>query len=250
MKTICLAFLFVGLLAPQLHAQKDAPVTQTYLPRIEIYHDKDAAITVDLLFKSMGGPEEQNERQCYILAFLKRDEQQILKIASDPKLLKKQKNGFSRSGLKRESGDKELFLDVLLEKKLVVPLESKAVKREASSRIGGRGKGSVAERSFPYKFTFQNKALFAAMQKLGNFDKDHAMVFSNQPTQFLNRLKLLVFIPLNDCRYANKVSPKLRRRYDFNNIGDPDMLLLYLRPLPYEFEFLQRKDDKVFVHIN
>ena len=65
MKTVGLAILLVGLLAPNLQAQRDPPVSQVYLPRIEIYHEKDAAITVDLLFKThvFGPTSVQGKRQ-------------------------------------------------------------------------------------------------------------------------------------------------------------------------------------------
>ena len=66
MKTVCLSFLLVGLLAPNLQAQRDSPVWESYLPRIEIYHEKDAALTVDLLFKShvFGPTSVLWKRQC------------------------------------------------------------------------------------------------------------------------------------------------------------------------------------------
>ena len=252
MKTVCLSFLFVGLLAPHAQAQRDPPVSQVYLPRIEIYHEKDAALTVDLFFKSNGGPQEHNERQCYILAYLKRDEQQILKIASQPKLLEKKKRDleFDAKRAKKRAEKKQLFLDVLLEKKLVVTLDTKAAKRTSLARPQYRGKGSVATSCYPFKFTFKNKALLAAVQKLGNFDRDHANVVANQPTWFLDQVKLLIFVPVNDCKYATKISPKLRTTRDFTNRGSLDMLLLYLRPLPYELDFHQRQDETVFIYIN
>ena len=66
MKTVCLSILFVGLLAPHASAQRDPPVSQVYLPRIEIYHEKDAALTVDLLFKThvFGPTSVRGKRQC------------------------------------------------------------------------------------------------------------------------------------------------------------------------------------------
>lgn len=252
MKTVGLAILLVGLLAPSVSAQRDPPVSQVYLPRIEIYHEKDAALTVDLLFKSNGGPQEHNERQCYILAYLKRDEKQILKIASKPKLLEKKRPGlgFDAKRAKKQAEKKQLFLDVLLEQKLVVALDTAVAKRTSLVRPQYEGKGSVATSCYPFKFTFKNKALLAAMQKLGNFDRDHVNIVGNQPTWFLDQVKLLVFVPVNDCKYATKISPKLHKTRDFTNRGGLDMLLLYLRPLPYELEFHQRKDDTVFIYVN
>ena len=123
-------------------------------------------------------------------------------------------------------------------------------KRTSLARPQYEGKGSVASSCYPFKFTFKNKALLAAMQKLGNFDRDHVNIVGDQPTWFLDQVKLLIFVPVNDCKYATKISPKLRKTRDFTNRGGLDMLLLYLRPLPYELEFHQRKDDTVFIYIN
>ena len=66
MQTVGLAILLVGLLAPSVSAQRDPPVWESYLPRIEIYHEKDAALTVDLLFKShvFGPTSVLWKRQC------------------------------------------------------------------------------------------------------------------------------------------------------------------------------------------
>ena len=40
-------------------------------------------ITVDFLFKKNGGPYEHTQHQAYVLVYLKKDEEQILKLAAD-----------------------------------------------------------------------------------------------------------------------------------------------------------------------
>ena len=81
MRIACLSTLMLLLFVSTAFAQRDAPVWETYLPKIAIYHDEinsQFAITVDFIFRKDGGPIEHSEHQAYLLAYLKKDEEQKL----------------------------------------------------------------------------------------------------------------------------------------------------------------------------
>jgi hypothetical protein len=90
---IWLLLLVVFLCVSPAFGQRDAPVWEAYLPQFSIYHDQSKgqdAITIDFLFKKNGGPVEHIEHQAYILVYLKKDEEQILKLAGDSRLVNKE----------------------------------------------------------------------------------------------------------------------------------------------------------------
>lgn len=251
MKIVWLS-IFVGFLwVSTAFGQRDAPVWESYLPKISIYHENSggqAAITIDFLFKKNGGPYEHTEHQAYILVYLKTDEEQILKLAGDSQLVKKQNE------------KTKLFLEVLVDKKLVVPLESQVAKINSPDRSTPRfadvkgnpkhtGVDSLAEFSFPFKFTFRYETLFQSVQKLGNFHSENATI-AGKSRWFNDKFKLMVFVPVNDSGHATKVSPKLRETHDFANVMDYDTSLLYFRPLPYEFGFKKYEGDTLLIYIN
>src|SRR5437870_13561027 len=125
MRILWLSILIGFVWMPSAFGQRDATVWESYLPKISIYHEsynKGDAITVDFLFKKNGGPVEHTEHQAYILIYLKKDEEQILKLAGDAELVKKQNE------------KTKLFLEVLVDKKLVVPLESQVAKINSPDR--------------------------------------------------------------------------------------------------------------------
>ena len=246
MRTTWLSILIVFLWVSTVFGQRDAPVWESYLPRVSIYHDDSnnhPAITVDFLFKKNGGPHEHTEHQAYLLIYLKRDEEEILKLAGDPELIKKQNE------------KTKLFLDVLVEKKLVVAFESQVAKIGNTPRFADvkgnpkrAGADTLAEFSFPFKFTFTYDTLFQSVRKLGNFNSENVNVVGKS-TWFNDKFKLMVFVPVNDSRHASKVSPKLREMYDFANVMDSGTALLYFRPLPYEFGFKTYEQDTL-IYIN
>ena len=247
MRMIGLSVLIVVLCAYTAVGQRDAPVWEAYLPKISIYHDdinRRPAITIDFLFKKHGGPHEHKEHQAYILVYLKKDEEQILKLARDPELIKK------------KNEKTKLFLDMLVEKKLVVPLDSRVAKiidqtpRYADVRGTPKlaGAATLDYFSFPFKFTFAYETLFQAVRKLGNFHREDADV-SGKETWFNDKFKLIVFVPVNDSRHATKVSPKIREAYDFASVMDFETALLYFRPLPYEFG-LKTYEADTLIYIN
>ena len=250
MRITCLSILILLLCVPTTFGQRDAPVWESYLPKILIYHNDSnghPALTIDLLFKKNGGPHEHTEHQAYILAYLKKDEEEILKLAADPQLTKKQNE------------KTKLFLDLLVEKKLVVPLDSQVagINRTGSTQRYPDVKGnpkqadsdSITQFTFPFKFTFTYEALFQSVRKLGNFNLENVNV-AGSSTWFNDKFKLIVFVPVNDSAHASKVSPKVREAYDFAGVMNFNTALLYFRPLPYEFGFKKYQEDTLLIYIN
>lgn len=245
MRKACLSIVIAFLCVSPAFAQRDAPVWECYLPRVSIFHaasGNQRALTIDFLFKKSGGPHEHVEHQAYILLYLQKDEEQILKLAGDPELTKK------------ENEKSKLFLDLLVEKKLVVPLESHVAKIKQTPRfpdVRGYPQNDEAadlEYSFPFNFTFAYETLFQSARKLGNFNPQEVRV-AGRSTWSEDKFKLMVFVPVNDSRHATKVSAKLREMYDFANLMDFKTALLYFRPLPYEFSF-KKFDENMLVYIN
>lgn len=245
MRNVSLSILIVFFTVSTAFAQRDAPVWEAYLPHFSIYHDdsnKNPAITLQFLFKKNGGPHEHTEHQAYVLLYLKKDEEQILKLAADPELTKK------------KNEKTKLFLDLLVEKKLVVSLDSQVAKINRTPRfpdVKGNPRpdaDTLAEFSFAFKFTFTYETLFQSVQKLGNFNLENVNLVGREKW-FTDKFKLIVFVPVNDSAHATKVSPKIHEMYDFANGMNFSTALLYFRPLPYEFGF-KKYEDTTLIYIN
>ena len=239
--------LLVGLPAGGLKAQRDAPVYESYLPRFSIYHGEDQSLVVDFAFRKNGGPHEHTGHQCYLLAYLKSDEEAILKLAADPELTDKK-------------AEKKSLLDVLAEQKLAVVLRTVVASLnspagrtpqfpDASGKPARSGAEDVDRFAFPFKFTLKADALFEAVSKLGKFNPAN-VDGSGNAVDFKDRFKFIVFVPVNDSKHADKVSPAKRGEYDFAYMMNMNTALLYFRPLPYEFEFTRYSKDPVRIRIN
>ncbi len=224
-------------------AQRDPPLLECYLPSITVRHAEGERLSLDLVLKKETGPTEHREHQMYLLVYLLDDETELLQISSDPKLLDKTKG--------RES---KLFLDVLLEKGLVTVLETKVAKRQgfAGQDVSGKyADGSKAGRSkedflklntFAFSFTPKYVDLFSKISKLKHFRNEDPP--PDQIGIYKHRFKMLVFVPVNDCKYATEVRDGIRGENDLGLNHDRFTTpILYCRPLPYEFAF--RRDSEV-----
>ena len=258
MRLLALSWVAFCLLSTSAFAQRDAPVWESYVARQSLYHENDDSMTIELLFKKEGGSSEHTHHQMYILAYLKKDEQTILELARDSSLQDKTKT------------DKPMLIDVLLEKKLATILDTKIGKRarQGAQDVAGNydiesdalhGKESLKLNSYPFTFNFSNKSLFEAVSQLGNFDEKNVIHGDN--LYFEDKFKLMVFVPVNDCKYANKVAPELNKARDFassfslDDTDDPfrtySTPLLYFKPLLYEFEFKKLDaDDRYLIYVN
>ena len=223
MKRLLLACLVLILSPPFVHAQRDAPVWESHLASVSICHTADRQVSMDLLYAKSGGPHEHTEHQMYLIAYLKKDEGTILKLASDASLLDKKKR------------DKKMLMEVLKDKCLVAVLDSKVAQR-------------TEDDTFPFHFSFRYSDLFAKIKTLKNFELTNTT--PSDGIYFNDQFKIIVFVPVNDSRYADKVAPHIRSHGDFVNIPannpHPDNSdlhlrtpLLYFKPLPYEFQFVE-----------
>jgi hypothetical protein len=178
---------------------------------------------------------------------LKKDEEQILKLAGNAELVKKENEKTGKT-----------FLQLLVDKKLVVPLETQVAKingsrtpRFADARGYPRRSGvdTLASFSFPFKFTFTYETLFQTVRGLGNYSPATEEIYTEKITYFHDKFKFIVFVPVNNSAQANKVSPEIHQSWDFANVMDDSTSLLYFRPLPYELD-MQTYEKKVLIYIN
>jgi hypothetical protein len=247
---VCVSILIGIACVSPVFGQRDAPVWEAYLPSVSIYHDDSNnhdALTINLLFKKNGGPYQHTQHQAYVLVYLKKDEEQIMKLAGDSQLVRK-----------RIEKAKQL-VDLLIERKLVISLESQVAKLNSPNGrtprfadVSGNpkpiGPQTLAEFSFPFKFTFTYETLWSSVRKLGNFNSED--VIDSAATWFNDKFKLMLFIPVNDSPYATKVSSELRKADDFAWSMDFETSLLYFRPLPYEFTFARYRENKLLLYIH
>ncbi len=239
-----MALLACFLVPSVAWGQRDPLVVECYLPSIFVGHAAGERLSIELVFKKETGPVEHKEHQMYLLAYLPEDEAEILRIASDPELLDKTKGD-----------DARLFLDVLLERGLVTTLATKVAKRHGFAGrdiLGKYADGSKAGRAkedflklntFWFSFSLTYAELFDKISKLKNLRNEDLP--DGTPGFFEQRFKMLVFVPVNDCKYATKVSDGIRGEHDFglDEYGFPKTPILYFRPLPYEI--LLRRDSDV-----
>ncbi len=230
--------------------QRDPPLVECYLPSITVTHAEGERLSLDLVLKKETGPTEHREHQMYLLAYLLDDEKEVLKISSDPELLDKTK-----------SPDSKLFLDVLLEKGLVTILEPKVAKRQGfagqdvsgkyadGSKSGRNSEDFLKLNSFAFSFSPSYVDLFNKVSKLKHFRNEDPP--PNQIGIYKHRFKMLVYVPVNDCKYATEVRDGIRGKNDFglDEYGRGTTPILYCRPLPYEFTFGRDRDVGTVVYI-
>jgi hypothetical protein len=235
----------------QASAQRDAPVWECYLPRFSLYHDRDEggqrALVLEFAVRKNGGPHEHTEHQCHVLACLASQTQNILAMARDP-------------ALSNKKSEKVSFLDMLAEKKLAVVLDSKVAKLnspdgrtpmfpDASGKPMITGAKNVDQYAFPFTFTFRDEDLLAAAAKLGGFDPAKLRQ-GGQDKWYEQAIALLVLVPVNDSRMADKVAKDIRARPDFAHPMDTDTSILICKALPYALTFSKHGDDPFKVDVN
>ena len=55
----------------------------------------------------------------------------------------------------------------------------------------------------------------------------------------------MIFVPVNDCKYATKVPKEQREFYDFAHFMDGKTIIQYFKPLPYRFQFKPLDEEGV-----
>jgi hypothetical protein len=222
MKYLLPSLLAVLWISPPVLGQRDPPVFSSYLPSITLFNER-ATLDFDLLFCKAGGPIEHTEHQMYVLGYLEKDEARILELAADKKLTSKKQEGA------------KLLLDVLEVEKLAAILDTKVAKREVMKLDEEQQPRNPGQRGHTYKYSFNlnNGLLFKTIGGLKNIKVER----ESGRRYYTDKFKLLIFVPVNDCKYATKIPKELRNTYDFAHFYDSDTILLYFKALPYRFEF-------------
>jgi hypothetical protein len=244
--TLTLFFCFVT--TSLAWAQRDAPLLECYLPLIAVRHAEGERLWFELVLKKETGPHEHKEHQMYLLAYLLDDEKEVLEIAADPALLENEGDA-----------DARLFLDVLLEKRLVTILETKVAEREGfaaldNARKYADGSGLARDKesflkinTFAFSFSPTYHELFENVSQLKNFSNENPQRFG----EFAGKFKMLVYVPVNSSKYASKVRGEIRSKGDLvvGNYLLNKTVTLYCRPLPYEFVFGRDRDGRTIIYV-
>ena len=248
-KTALSAAAFFSFLIPA-SAQEDSPVWESYLARIAAYHPDRLSTSVEFVWEKGGGPHEHKEHQVYLLAYLQKDEKDILELMKDPRLT-------TKAEVQKPDGtkDDDKILDVLLARKLVIVLETTVATRTDRVANAADPKTAGTGREFPFTCKFENALLFERVRALPGFDaKAPVRVRSVDSYQdwFQEDFKLMPFIPVNDCKYADKVKPENKTDYDFTygEYRTDGNIAQYMRPLPYVFTLTQLSSGEVLVYIH
>lgn len=247
MNRVILTFVLILWCSVDVMAQRDAPVWSSYLPRIALF-DERTSLDFEVTFNRCGGPVEQSSTQMYVLAYLDKDEKQILEIAANEKYVKKPK----KPATPNEATDNEnLLIDHLVKEKLAIVLETKVAKSmEKPPTISTTtGRAVRGGRCSDFAFSFDNATLFRSVGKLKNFD---SLAFVDSDNRYYNdKFKLMIFVPVNDCVYATLIPKEQRDFYDFAHFMDSETIVQYFKPLPYRFQFKPlRSEDAVLIYID
>lgn len=227
----CLATIIASTCCCDLEAQRDALVTEAYLPAIRVVRNDDQSINMRLEYCHTGGPNDVIQRQMYLIAYLSKDEQKLQAIIRDKRCLDKTKT-------------EDLFLKKLVEDQIAVVLDSKTTKLQQSA---------TGNSFFPFEFKFGSSKFSKSVQNnLARFDSND-FVDSGGRRYFRDRFKLLVFVPVNDCVLADKVEEKYRdydfAKYDSSSDTDEYFYLrnaaAFLKTLPYSFQI--KSDGTVLI---
>jgi hypothetical protein len=217
-------------------AQRDAPVWESHLSRISVYNNNRTSSVLELDYKKEGGHYVHDHHQLYVMAYLQKDEAEILKMV--PK----------EEAPKKKGPAKKFFLDLLIEKKLVKVLQTKATKVHPWNY---KDQHDRRNHVYSFKFHFEHKALFETVESLVNFDSDNISVYGTKKdiTLYGDKFKMMVFVPVNTNPYATKIPMNLRKQYDFPPGHWRLRPIHYFRPLPYVFE-LKRVSDGFLLYKN
>ncbi len=220
-------------------AQRDAPVWDSYLPRIVLFNER-TKLDFEITFMKSGGPGEQSpECQVYVFAYLEKDESKILEFAADKKLTTKAK------------GDEKLLVDELIQEDVVVQLETKTAKKsETPLVISPKSRRTIyGDSCYDFEFSFDNANLFKKIGKLKNFD--HTSFVDSDHRYYNDKFKLMIFVPVNDCKYATLIPDRQRKFYDFAHFMDSETIIQYFKPLPYRFQFKPLdKENVVLLYVD
>lgn len=238
MRSLSISLFLLSTFASSAFAQRDAPIWDSYLPRIVTYNQK-TDLDFELTWHKGGGPNEQRSHaQMYVLLYLEKDEQQILELAN----LEENTN--------KKNKTEDLILAILEKKKLATVLETKLAFREKTKETLKFKKELRGGSNFDFEFSFAYSQILAKHKELGNFDKETVDSSPTLGQTYNDKVKLMIFIPVNDCPLATLVPEKLRKTYDFAHLMNTKTSVQYFKPLPQEFQLRQLKDGDVVAYID
>lgn len=214
-------------------AQRDAPVWNCYLSPISI-SDDHPNMEVRFVLHKDGGPHEHFEHQCYLLVYLKENEDVIRQRVQDSHFIDK------------ANQERQSFLKKLEQQKLIARVGTQVAKNIPDDQR--ESCGCISGKCFRYKFTINVSQLFEKLDVNLGFDPAQSKVSGNS-TWFDQRLGMIVFVPTNDSPLANEVARELQQTHDFAHLMDWDTSILYFKPLPYEFQY-RRIKGKLVLSIN
>jgi hypothetical protein len=220
-----------------LWAQHSPPVRNLYLSPIEVLADADDSLKVNFTLHKDGRTNEQLERQCYLLLYLKTNEAKILQIANAAE--------FAVRG--KQDSDTAIFAEMLKKQSLVITLASKVAKHVPAKPQPEPPKAIPIDH-FPFEFSLDHASLFEALNRVEGFDAQGAVV-NGDSRWFKETFKIAAFFPLNQSEFADKVDPKYKGVLDFGRAYMSGNAVLFFRSLPYEFN-IQRVRDRFLIDIH
>lgn len=238
MRSLIFTLFLIATLASTTFAQQDAPVWDSYLPRAVTYNQK-TKLDFELTWHKGGGPGKQNSHaQMYVLLYLEKDESKILELAKEEKHTNK-KN-------KKE----DLILAVLEKKKLAKVLAVELADADTSDATSKLKKKLRGGPNFDFEFSFEYSEILTKHKELGNFNKANVDSSPSLGQTYSDKVKLMVFVPVNDCPLATLVPEELRKSHDFAQFMDNETSIQYFKPLSQSFQLRQLKDGDVVAYID
>jgi len=235
MRTLTIILFLICLSADSAVAQRDPPVWDSFLPRT-VVHKERLTFDLELTWNKGGGPKEARPHaQMYVLLYLKKDEDKILKLAA----LDENTN--------RKNSVENLIVNVLEKKKLATVLETKVVE-EVKTAEASKLKKFRAGSYYDFSFSFKNSQLLEKHKELSSFDPK-TVTEANGRQLYDEEVKLLVLIPVNDTPLATLI-PKKSASYDFARIMDFESSIHFFKPLPQTYKLTKQRNGNVTTFIN
>ena len=154
------------LLTAVSNAQRDAPVWESFLDRIAVFHLDRQSTNLEFVWQKGGGPQEHVSHQVHLLAYLEKNERAILDLMANPELMNKAAN----EGADQDDKPPQKILDVLLAKHLVTVLDTQVAHKIASEENAADPKTAQRANAYPFEFAFRNTDLFDRVAALPGFD--------------------------------------------------------------------------------
>jgi hypothetical protein len=155
---------------------------------------------------------------------------------------------------------KPSLLEMLVEKKLAVVLDTKVAKLNSPNGktpqfpdVTGKPAISGAKNldafAFPFTFVLKVDDLFEASGKLAGVDNTKFNL-SGDSKYYEQQISLLLFIPVNDSKHADKVAANIHDKPDFAHGMNTRTSILHFKALPYTLSFVRYEDEPVRVEVN